>query len=95
MCDDFIINYNRVVDQLKKRYHPTCGENCLWKPYIIHGKIYRMMYGMRRIGELCSKCNKIRKSEYRHNFCDACAEFYDDEFQYFHRDCATFKNHYI
>ncbi len=35
MSNNFILNYNKVVNELKKQYHPTCCENCIWKPCII------------------------------------------------------------
>jgi len=87
MSNNFILKYNKVVNEIKERYHPTCCENCLWKPYIFKGKIYRMPYMLRKVKESCSKCNKRKKSEYIHKLCHICAELYDDEFNYFHRDC--------
>ena len=91
MNDNFILNYNKVVNELKKQYHPTCCENCIWKPCIIKGKLKRIPILLRRVKEICSKCNILRKSEYRHELCDICAEIYNElEFNYFHKNCSTF-----
>ena len=88
MRSSFILNYNKVVNELTEKYHPTCCVNCAWKPFIIKGKIYRMPVIVRRVKEMCSKCNRRRKSEYIHELCDICSEIYNsDEFYYFHKNC--------
>lgn len=83
-----IFKYNKVINEIREKYHPTCSDNCLWKPYIFKANIYRMPYPLRKVNELCSKCNKTKKSEYRHQLCHKCAEIYDDEFDYFHKSCS-------
>ena len=90
MSNNFI-NYNKVVNELKKQYHPTCCENCILRPFIIKGKLFRIPILLRRVKEMCSKCRIRRKSEYRHELCDICAEVYNElEFNYFHKNCLTF-----
>lgn len=90
MSNNFI-NYNKVVNELKKQYHPTCCKNCIWRPFIIKGKLFRILILLRRVKEMCSKCGIRRKSEYIHELCDICAEVYNElEFNYFHKNCLTF-----
>ena len=79
--------YKLVIEQLNESYHPTCGNNCKWKHEIISGSIIRIPVLCRISNILCPRCEVYPLSYLEHLLCHNCAEIYDINFNYHHRNC--------
>jgi len=88
-CDP-IHNYKKVINELTQVYcHPRCHDSCKYIAEFKEGSFLRRPIFIVQCGRYCTECEVYKVSRREHKVCHACAERYDNpfEFSYHHSIC--------